>query len=264
MGVYNAGIHLEGAIRSILAQSFTDFEMLIIDDGSTDDSAERVARLEREDARIRLIRNSVNRGLGAVLREGVDLARGELLARMDADDLARPDRLERQVEFLDLHPQVHIVGSYATDIDEEGTALKLRRVPVEHERIVEVIWSCPMIHPTVMLRRQALLAVGSYRADVRRRQDYELWFRCAHAGLRFANIPEPLLSYRYSSATLRRNGIRSAWRQVRMGLVGCRMMGAGPAAYLATAAPLFEAMLPGGLRARLLRLKARVDPRNAA
>jgi len=264
MGVFNASPRLEHALRSVLQQTFRDFEFLIIDDGSTDESGDVLRRFATEDPRIRVISHATNRGLGAVLRQGVEQARGALVARMDADDVSLPQRLERQVEFFRAHPDVDVAGSYALDVDAEGRGLRERRVPISHERIVELVWSNPFIHTTVMFRRDAILSVGSYAAELQRRQDYDLWFRCVRGGLRFANIPEPLVQYHFSDVTMRRNNVRATFDQVRIGLRGCRLVRAPLRAYVATCLPLLESALPPPLRRRILALKSRFDPRTAS
>lgn len=264
MGIYNGARHLRDSLASIQAQTLADFEFLIIDDASTDDSLSIVEAAAAGDARIRVLRNPVNEGLGAILHRGVREARAPIVARMDADDVAVPDRLRRQVQFLRDHPEVDVCGSYATDIDDEGRVLRERRVPVAHDDIVRLIWTCPLIHPTVAFRRDRILGVGSYLPSMRRRQDYELWFRCVRAGLGFANIPEPLLLYRYSTQTLRRNNLPAMWQQVLVGLKGCRLIGAPPLAYIGASMPLLDAMLPAWARMRLVRLKRRFDPRDRA
>jgi glycosyltransferase involved in cell wall biosynthesis len=263
MAVYNGCMHLESALASILGQTFQDFEFLIIDDGSTDGSAEILARFAAQDRRIRLLHNAVNQGLGHALHRGVEAARGQLVARMDADDLSMPTRLEKQVSFFRDHPATDVLGSYALDVDEGGHVLGERRVPVSHERIIALMWSNPIIHSTVMFRRARILAVGSYAPAVRRRQDYDLWFRCTRGGLRFANLAEPLVHYRYSEKTMCRNDIRAMWHQARVGLRGCRMIGAPPLAYAAVSVPLLEAMLPQWVRVRLAGLRKKLDPRNS-
>jgi glycosyltransferase involved in cell wall biosynthesis len=260
MGVFNARASLDAAIQSMLAQTYADFEFLIIDDCSTDGSAEIVEQHATLDTRIRLIRHKTNSGLGELLRRGVFEARGELVARMDADDTSLPNRLQRQVDFLRAHPEIDVVGSYALDVTKQGMRIRERRVPTTHEKIAELVWTNPFLHPTVMFRRQSILRIGSYAA-IRRRQDYDLWFRCVAGGLRLANIPEPLLHYHFSEDTMKRNHIKAILDQVRIGLRGCRLVGAPAHAYLATCMPLVEAAMPNWLRLRMTALKSMVDPR---
>jgi len=261
MGVYNGLPRLEHAIGSIQQQTLGDFEFLIIDDGSSDGSGRVIRRLADADTRIRLISHATNRGLGAMLNQGVLEARGALIARMDADDFSLPERLERQVEYFRQHPGTDVVGSYALDVDARGHRIRERRVPVAHERIVDLVWSNPFIHTTVMFRREAVLRVGSYAAHLQRRQDYDLWFRCVRAGLQLANIPEALVHYHFSDETMRRNNVRAMFDQVRIGLRGCRLVGAPLHAYAATCLPLLEAALPTPLRTRFVAFKSRIDPR---
>jgi glycosyltransferase involved in cell wall biosynthesis len=264
MGVYNGLPRLEHALRSVLNQTFDDFEFLIIDDGSTDGSGELLRQVASEDARVRLVSLASNRGLGAVLNKGVAAARGALVARMDADDVSLPERLERQVAFFRDNPEVDVVGSFALDVDGDGRSIRERRVPIAHDRIVELVWSNPFIHTTVMFRRNAILRVGSYAAELQRRQDYDLWFRCVRGGLRFANIPESLVHYHFSDATLRRNNVRATFDQVRIGLRGCRLVRAPLRAYAATCLPLLESALPAPCRTKFLAIKSRIDPRTAS
>lgn len=261
MAVHNGLPELPAALESIRGQTVTDFELLIVDDGSDDGTAELLAEHARADARVRVLANPANRGLGFSLRLGVQEARSPWVARMDADDIALPSRLERQLEYLDSHPEVDVLGGWAEEIDGQGRVLGLRTVPTAHERIRELIWTCPFIHPTVLFRRQAILDAASYDPDIRRRQDYDLWFRCAKAGLRFANLPLPLIRYRLTEEHYARNDWRLAWSQMLMGWRGCRLVGAGPVAYLGASVPVIRALLPTSLRHGLRRVLRAVDPR---
>lgn len=261
MGVYNGLPHLEACIKSILQQTFPDFEFLIFDDASTDGSHLVIERLAANDRRIRFVRNKTNVGLGAVLSRGVKEARAQIIARIDADDTAVPHRLETQYEFLRANPSIDLVGSYALDVTKDGIPIRERKVPITHEKIAELVWSNPFIHPTVMFRKEAILRVGSYSSTDRRRQDYDLWFRCVAGGLRMANIPEPLVHYLFSEATMKRNHVRSMWEQAKIGLRGCRLVSAPAYAYIATCMPLFESLMPAWLRLRFVSIKTRLDPR---
>lgn len=195
MSVHNDARYLPAAVESVLRQSLDDFELLILDDGSTDGSAEYLARLA--DPRVRVVRNERNLGLTRSLNRGLDLARGLFLARMDADDVAAPRRLERQVEFLDRHPNVGVVGSSRVLIDEDGAVVA--HAPAAEDDVA-IRWKCllgnPLAHPAVMLRLH-LLNAHKLRYDERYRtaQDYELWSRLL-AVTKAHNLPEPLLHYR--------------------------------------------------------------------
>lgn len=178
MAVYNGGSFLSPAIESVLRQSEKRFEFLIVDDGSSDNSVATVERFK--DSRIRLIRHKTNQGLAASLNSGLAQARGDYIARLDADDLALPDRLARQAEYLDRHPEIGLVGSNAILVDEEGRRLYQTDYPRSPLAVRWVsLLQNPFIHSTVMLRR-ALLEQHSLRYDPRltATQDYDFWLRC--------------------------------------------------------------------------------------
>jgi glycosyltransferase involved in cell wall biosynthesis len=196
MSVFNDPAFLPEAVGSILGQSFRDFEFLIIDDGSTDETRELLAGFS--DPRLRLVRNEVNCGLTRALKMGVDLARGDYLTRMDADDVALPDRLERQVAFLDRRPETALLGGACVQINDTGRALGVQRKP-EHD--LEIRWFAlldnPFIHSSVMLRRHVLRELGlNYDEAFQTAQDYDLWTRLLRQR-RGANLAGPLVRYRW-------------------------------------------------------------------
>ena len=196
--VYNAGETLREAIESILSQEEPDFELLIIDDCSTDGSAGVVRSFAGKDARIRPIFHERNAGLAATLNEGLREARSEFVARMDQDDVALPNRLSTQVRLLSTHLQVAVAGSFVYHMGRTAELDRLVRLPVEHEEISDILpqRNC-LYHPSVMLRRDAILALGGYRPEFHNSEDYDLWLRASRA-YHLANIPVPLLRYRFS------------------------------------------------------------------
>ena len=170
MPVYNAERYVAEAIESILAQTFGDFEFLIVDDGSTDRSRSILEGFAARDARIRLI-SRPNTGIVGALNEGLAAARGELVARMDADDVAMPERFERQVRYLDDHPECVVVGSRVTVIDPDGDPLTVLTDMLTHEQIDRGLLAgigAAMYHPAVMYRKSVVLGIGAYRDDLRR------------------------------------------------------------------------------------------------
>ncbi len=194
MPVFNAARHLDDALASIAKQSFTDFELLVIDDGSVDGSAAIVARHAQADTRIRLVRQE-RRGLVATLNPGLAMARGELIARMDADDVAVEHRLAHQVRFLDEHPNVAVVGT-AVKWLADGRLISPPPPPLGARQLAASLpRQCPLIHPTVMARKQALIEAGSYRPAFQHAEDYDLWLRVAERR-ELANLPDVLLHYR--------------------------------------------------------------------
>jgi GT2 family glycosyltransferase len=196
MPVYDAGPYLEESIPSVLRQSFRDFELLVVDDGSRDDTLERAAGFAERDSRVRILPGD-HRGISATLNRGLEAARAELVARMDADDVCMPERLARQVEHLRVHPDVVSVGSWVEMIDHHGLILEIRRWPLEHEAIEAALLSgrngCT--HPAVTFRREAVLAAGGYRPEFDFAEDYDLWLRLVEHG-RMGNLPLVLLRYR--------------------------------------------------------------------
>jgi len=196
MPVYNAERFVAKTLDSILAQTFTDYEFLIINDGSTDRSPQILEDYARRDARIRLV-SRPNTGYVPALNEGLGLARGGLIARIDADDLADPRRLELQVARMASEPELVALGSNAFAMDEEGRMLGDYDVPLTHGEIEanHLRGSSSIHHPAVMLRPDAVKRVGGYRQQFMPCEDFDLWLRLGEVG-RLANLPEKLLTKR--------------------------------------------------------------------
>ncbi len=191
--VRNGMPYLQQAVDSVLRQSFSSFEFLIIDDGSTDQTGSFLSSLE--DPRVRILKmNGV--GLANALNYGIDRCRTPFLARMDADDICDPERFQHQYEYLASHRDCVVVGSQSKVIDENDQAIGVRRFPVTNAAIRwQLAFGCPFQHPVVMLRREALLAAGSYRQDEFPAEDHALWVRMSREGS-LANLNRYLLSYR--------------------------------------------------------------------
>ncbi len=189
--VYNRELYVGEAIESILAQTFSDFEILLVDDGSTDLSVEKIRAFS--DSRIRLVCNEENLGIPKTRNKGVELARGQYMAMLDSDDRAYPVRLEKQVAFLDTHPEYAQVGSWCRMIDAQGHVLnKIKRQPALPDDIhAQFLFRCAMSNRSIMART-ALLKEYGYRNDFPRCQDYELHVRLAKQ-YKLGNIPECLV-----------------------------------------------------------------------
>lgn len=200
MSVYQGERWLAQALDSVVAQTFTDWELVVVDDASQDGSASILAAYAVREPRISVVRQLANAGLAASLNLAISLARGEYLARMDADDICLPDRLARQVEYLDVHPDVCVLGGGADYIGEDG-ALKGRvLMPEGNDKIVAALpRRSPFIHPTVMARRAFMAGTGGYDPRLRRNQDYDLWARGAWR-CRYHNLQVPLVLYRHRAA----------------------------------------------------------------
>jgi GT2 family glycosyltransferase len=199
MSVYNNAPYLRAAIDSVLAQSFGDFEFLIVNDGSTDGSAEIIDHYAAADPRVRAIHQE-NRGLIFSLNRLIDEARAPLIARMDGDDICHPERFEKQAAFLAAHPDHGVIGAWATSIDEEGENCDDGGLdqPTTFEGLLAALKDKPTIcHSSAMLRTDVLRAVGGYRALYRHCEDYDLWLRLSEV-TKLCSLPERLILYRYS------------------------------------------------------------------
>lgn len=199
MSVWNGERFLDAAVESILGQTFDDFEFLIIDDGSTDRSREILAAYAEQDKRLRVITRE-NRGLVASLNQLIEEAGAALIARMDADDISHPERLARQVAFLEANPDHGVVGTCCDDIDESGAPApgSWPSHPLTHEAFLEnIATGGPLLaHPSVMFRRDVVAGVGGYHSAFRHCEDFDLWLRLADR-TRIANLPDRLLRYRH-------------------------------------------------------------------
>jgi glycosyltransferase involved in cell wall biosynthesis len=194
MAVYDGETYLDEAIQSVLNQTFDDFEFIVINDGSTDGTAKIIERYRRGDRRIRVYEQP-NRGLVVALNRGFELARGEYIARMDADDVCVPERIAAQVAFMDARQEVGVCGTW---IETMGTSNgNVRRYPPDDATIRSwLLFESVLAHPSVMMRRDLFVKTGLlYNAAYVHAEDYELWVRAArHTAL--ANLPKILLRYR--------------------------------------------------------------------
>jgi glycosyltransferase involved in cell wall biosynthesis len=210
MSVYNGGPYLAEAIESVLRQSFQNFEFLLINDGSTDGSGELLDEYARSDERVRVIHQE-NRGLIASLNRGCSEARGDLIARMDADDVCLPHRFEQQVRFLEEHHGVGIVGGITRYIDANGV-LSGRGWPSWSSPAVNgwrLMFETVLCHPTVMMRREVYTQLGGYDSTALHAEDYELWTRALFQ-MRIANLQDVVLTRRMWDGMV---GVQHAGRQ---------------------------------------------------
>ena len=199
MCVYNGKTYLREALDSIVGQTFKDFEFIIVDDGSTDNSWEILTEYSKQDSRIVLINNEENLGLEKSLNKGIAATKGEYIARQDADDISLPNRLQLQVDFLDAHPEVGALGSSVEFIDSQGSILQLLKVPTDHETIQArlLIRNC-LLHSSMTMRSSLIQKLDGYNEDMLYAEDYDLWWRISlHS--RLATLPEILLQYRWDN-----------------------------------------------------------------
>jgi len=196
MSVFNGEHFLAEAVESILAQSFSDFEFIIINDGSTDGTAHILDGYQNLDRRVH-IQHQENRGLVESLNRGCALARGKYIARMDADDLAVKDRLQNQLSILEEQPEIAVLGGAIQTIDSTGKLLTVETFPKTDPDIKAALarGDCPLSHPTVVMKRECFVSVRGYRKVAMHAEDYDLWSRLSDR-FRLANLEAVVLRYR--------------------------------------------------------------------
>ena len=219
MPAYNAKRYVEQTIRSVLAQTFGDFEFIIVDDGSTDGTLPILQRFAADDSRVVVI-SRPNTGIVGALNDAIARARGEFLARMDADDVCFPERLAKQVAYLRDHAECVGVGTFVETIDPYGSVLDRLVHETEHDAIDRELMTgrgFAMVHPTIMMRAEAVARVGGYRKQWQHSEDLDLFLRLAEIG-KLHNLPKYLLRYRmhYESANHLRHEEQRAIKQKLM------------------------------------------------
>ncbi|HMA72098.1 MAG TPA: glycosyltransferase [Xanthobacteraceae bacterium] len=238
MPVRNGAEWLAEAVVSVRAQDFSDFEFLIVDDGSDDSTAAMLFGCAADDDRICLLHQAAQ-GIVAALNNGIAAARAPYVARLDADDLAKPDRLAKQFAFMEAHPEVGLLGTFAERIDAAGNVVGRLAPPTGGARLARVLGRTnPFIHSSVMMRTALVRRLGGYRAAFRAAEDYDLWLRMAEAG-GIANLADYLTQYRRHDSNLsRREAIRQSFsvRLAQRSAAGRRSSTSDPAGVL-TAPP---------------------------
>ena len=196
--VCNGEKFLRKSLDSVSAQTYSDFELLVCDDASSDATPEILKEYALKEPRLRVLRNPVRSGVARTLNKLLGAAGGEFLARMDADDVCEPERFAKQAAFLDDHPEVSFVGTQLTVIDESDAVAGRREYPTEFAEIRRRITvRNPFAHPSMMMRRDAVTSLNGYR-EIKGAEDYDLWLRAVDKGFVMANLGDALLRYRIS------------------------------------------------------------------
>lgn len=197
MSVYNHSDFLNSTFISVFNQDSVEFELICVDDCSSDGGLESLSSQLLSRTELKIVTNEENLGLAKSLNRAFEISKFNYIARIDADDLCRPDRFEKQLAFLKANPDIDIVGSNAMLIDRNGVIVGQTNVPTNHESILDSLEvRNPMIHPSILMRRSVLEVLGGYDDTLRKAQDLDLWHRAAKAGFKFANLPDCLISYR--------------------------------------------------------------------
>ena len=208
MAAYNEEHEIGRAIESILAQTFIDWELIVIDDGSTDATADVVRRYAEKDSRINLVCNGTNMELSVSLNKGIGLAQADLIARADADDINLPERLSKQYEYMQAHIEIDVLGTAAYLLDETGQRVNSYSHPLTHAELKKLPFiKIQFFHPSVIIRRRFFDAAGLYDPHYPNAEDKEIWLRGLSVGCTYANLPEPLIEYSTS-------GYVKSWRSI--------------------------------------------------
>jgi glycosyltransferase EpsE len=236
-----------------VSQSFEDWELIICDDGSKDDTLVKANDWSKRDARIQVICNPANQGLAVTLDNCIAASRSELLIRQDADDISLPNRFTRLIKAMDENPEAVVIGSWVTCFSglEDLGVIRTRPYPKKNDLLVGTIF----FHPSCIMRKSAVLSVGGYgnRSWLRRSQDYYLWFRLYAAGMRGLNIQESLYHFREDQAAWRRRSFSARWMESRVRWEGFKLIGAPSWKRLLAFTPLLKCLVPSPLYAWIRR-----------
>ena len=244
MGIYNCASTLQEALDSLYAQTFQDFEIIMCDDGSVDDTYQVALRNQQEHPNIVLLKNEKNLGLNQTLNNCLAVARGEYIARMDGDDRSLQTRFEQEVKFLDEHPEYAIVSGPMNYFDENGIFRRGKgRGEVKPKDFVK---GSPFCHAPCMVRHEAYDAVGGYSVDEKllRVEDYHLWFKMYAAGYKGYNLREPVYEMRDDRDAYKRRTWRARVNQARLCSKGYRMIGLPFYYQICVLRPIIVGLLP--------------------
>lgn len=218
MPVFNAAKYVEVAVNSVLSQTYSNFELIIIDDGSTDKSWTTLKKLAKKDKRILIYQNRINSGIGYTRKELANLAKGKLAAIMDSDDVMFPDRLAIQSEFLQKHPKIVVVGGQCVTIDEKGNESGYKKFPLKHEAIYSMMFTRMSIQQPASMINLSLVPKDFpwYDNSVSPVEDLDNLFHLFRSG-KFANVPENVLYYRvYPTSNSLKNIKRTFWLTMKV------------------------------------------------
>lgn len=251
MGIYNCAPTLRDAVASIQAQTYSNWELILCDDGSTDGTYAVAQALASEDPRIILLQNPKNLGLNQTLNNCLAAATGTYIARMDGDDDCPPDRFERQLSLLENNPEFQITSCPLTMFDETGEWGQTR-VP-EFPTGADIVRGTPISHAAAMMKKSCVDAVGGYTVDRRmlRVEDVNLWIKLYRAGYRCRNIQQPLYRMRNDRAAFSRRKYIYRLNSAYVRLQGCRMLHLGLKSYLYSLSPILAGLIPISVRQRI-------------
>lgn len=265
MSLYNkeSSIYLKKSLDSIFQNTIHPDQVVLVLDGPIGEELQFVVDLYTQQYQaIEVYPQEKNQGLSTALNIGLAKCRNEIIFRMDTDDICYPNRFERILNEYEANPELELIGSFATMIDDKGNLIKPMYAPTSQNDIYKKVWTCPFIHPTVSFKKSALLRAGSYNPNSGPRQDdYELWFRCVEYRLKCKNIAEPLLYYRFFADSVARNTVRVGWWRAKVGIKGSWRCKCSPIAYIGVCYPLVRACMPAFIRNFMYKVSDMINPR---
>lgn len=255
--------YLDECLKSLSEQTLQASEIILVYDGFIRDELQEVVSAWEYKLPIKVVRLNHNMGLAAALNVGLEACSNDIVARMDTDDICLPGRFEKQLNIMMENPSIDVLGSQAFEIDGQGRVIGEISVPVDKSRIKQLAWACPMIHPSVVYKREKILALGGYNVEAPRRQDdYELWIRCLKSGLLLENTSEVLLGYRIDENAVFKNDIKVGINRIKVGIHAVISFDNRFYAYLGLFYPLVRALLPVAIRRIVSARLKNIDPRN--
>lgn len=246
MGIYNTRNEkiLETSLKSILNQTFSDFELIICDDGSTNDCLMWAKRICNNDNRVKFLKNESNKGLAYTLNKCLEVAEGEYIARMDDDDKSHLDRFKKQVDFLDNNPDIDLVGSNMNLFDDKG--IWGERKYKEYPKAEDFLYRVAIAHPTIMCRKKSIKDVGGYR-DLKktlRVEDYDLFMRMFANGSKIYNFQEPIFDYREDGIGSKKKKYKYRLNEAKVRYEGFKALGLLPKGFIYVVKPFIAGVIP--------------------
>lgn len=250
MAIYNNETSVDASVQSIVEQTLQDWELILWNDGSSDGSKEKLLRWQEKDKRIKVYESTNNAGLAESLNKALEKSAGKYIARMDGDDQSMPDRLARQIEFLENNQQYAIVGSGYIVFDECGEwGMRMGKITPQSR---DFLWGSQFLHPSTVMRRDSLMAVGGYRVcrDTLRTEDYDLFMRMYAKGYRGYNINSALLRY-YERRSPRKVSCSQRLSEAKIRYAGFKLLGLMPKGTIYILKPFLTGLLPAGIKRKL-------------
>lgn len=251
----------EDTVNSCMQQTLKPNEIIIICDGLLSESLSSYVETLEKNKLFTIKKLSLNKGLAYSLNLGLALSRNEMIARIDTDDINKLNRIELQLKKFEEKKDISILGTFADIIDENGSVVGFKEMPIYHKGIKDKIWANPIIHPSVMFKKSEIIKIFGYNEKLRRRQDYDLWFRCIDKGLLFENINQPLIQYRRASYSYKRNNIRNAFNQFSIGVRGGLKSNSPWYIYPILLLPLCKSIFPVKVQVLIDKIGRYFDPR---